>query len=327
MDWKQLLMMTPLYDWFGKRSYAQSGEDIIAWGELQGSIAQGIESSSNRELKESRGGVVGLLEWITSQGRNDNGNVGIYVDIGAYHPKLFSNTYLFYKKGWSGICVDPNPEIGKMFAMTRPRDIFLNVGVGEKKQKNKKSKNPKKELSGWIPGQARNDMGKYMEYFMFDDGAANTFSVEQVEKNQAVGRKLLGTKKVKTESLENILDKYLPKGEKIDLLSVDVEGMDLEVLKSNDWKKYRPRVIICEDLNFDLDGCMGGVRLSRSARNDVSLQGDSLKGVTDKLDCRPSRRVNSGLAMTGGVVGYLSGLGYKLKAMTPYSLIFKDTSI
>ena len=122
-----------------------------------------------------------------------------------------------------------------------------------------------------------------MEYFQFEDEAANTFSVEQARKNIIeAGRKLKGKTKIPVQGLKFILDKNLPKGQKIQLLSVDVEGMDLEVLSSNDWKKYQPEVIIAEDLSFDFD------------------------------HPRKSKIVN-----------FLQGVGYNLVAKTPYSLIFK----
>lgn len=213
-------MATPLYDWLGKRSFSQSGEDLIAWGEL------------------------------------GNKKKGFYLDVGAYHPKLFSNTYLFYKKGWRGICIEPNPEMKPLFRLSRPRDVFLNVGAGE---------------------------GKNLTYFQFEDGAANTFSGEQAKKNIVeAGRRLKGKTKIPVLSLKAILDKNLPKGQKIDLLSVDVEGMDEEVLKSNDWKKYRPEMIMAEDLEFDF--------------------------------AWPKK---------SKVVNFLQGVGYKLVAKTPYSLIFR----
>lgn len=90
-------MLSAFYDWFGKRSYAQSGEDIIA----------DIEMGKKKK--------------------------GVYIDVGAFHPKLFSNTYLFYKRGWSGVCIEPRPEAEENFLKVRPRDTFVGVGVGEKK--------------------------------------------------------------------------------------------------------------------------------------------------------------------------------------------------
>ena len=54
--------------------------------------------------------------------------------------------------------------------------------------------------------------------------------------------------------LAAVLERELPKlgVEKIDLLSVDVEGLDLEVLRSNDWDRYRPQAVIAEVLGADL---------------------------------------------------------------------------
>lgn len=57
--------------------------------------------------------------------------------------------------------------------------------------------------------------------------------------------KLIGIKNLQTRKLSWVLDRYL-NDNKIDFLTVDVEGMDFEVLKSNNWNKYRPKVIIIE---------------------------------------------------------------------------------
>jgi len=59
-----------------------------------------------------------------------NKNNGRYVDVGSYHPILYSNTYALYRRGWSGVCVDPN-DFSLLYKIFRPRDIFLNSGVGE----------------------------------------------------------------------------------------------------------------------------------------------------------------------------------------------------
>lgn len=56
---------------------------------------------------------------------------GKYVDVGAYDPVLYSNTYALYKKGWSGIVVDPNVTKRDAFKHFRPRDTFVYAGVGE----------------------------------------------------------------------------------------------------------------------------------------------------------------------------------------------------
>lgn len=192
MTLRDRLWLSPLYDWFGKRSYAQSGEDIIA----------DIELGKKKK--------------------------GIYIDVGAFHPKLFSNTYLFYKRGWNGVCIEPRPEAAADFTKVRSRDIFVGLGVAGKKD--------------------------VLEYFEFKEAAANTFSKEQAEKNiKEAGRKLLRKINVAVMPLRDILASNGMEGVAIDLMSVDVEGMDEEVLRSNDWEKFRPKLIICEDLEFDFE--------------------------------------------------------------------------
>ena len=57
---------------------------------------------------------------------------GFYVDVGAHHPKRFSNTYFFYCHGWRGINIDAMPGRMKLFNQWRPKDINLEMGVAEK---------------------------------------------------------------------------------------------------------------------------------------------------------------------------------------------------
>ncbi len=143
---------------------------------------------------------------------------GYYVDVGAYHPLKYSNTYSFYEKGWRGICVDPVPGRTHLFKKYRPRDIFLNHGVSESE--------------------------KTLMYYMAEEPAYNTFSEEIYENNVGIFKQ---KKEVSTKPLRKILNQNLPKGCTIDFLSVDAEGFDLEVLQSNDWQRYRPRIVLLEE--------------------------------------------------------------------------------
>ena len=155
---------------------------------------------------------------------------GVYIDIGAHHPVRFSNTYRFYLKGWNGINVDPLPHVMEVFNEYRPDDINLNVGVaGEKGE---------------------------LEYYSFVEPAYNTLNSKRAAEVLEKGyTKLLKKVIVPVDTLKNILDKYLD-GQGIDFLTIDVEGLELEILKSNDWDKYRPRFIVMESLvanQFSLD--------------------------------------------------------------------------
>ena len=154
--------------------------------------------------------------------------IGFYIDVGAHHPKRFSNTYLFYKKGWKGINIDALPGSMKLFNKIRPRDINLEIGVAEAED--------------------------VLNYYVFNEPALNTFSEELSNgiidkcKNQYFIKEVI---KVKVKRLDKILDSYLHNNE-IDFLNIDVEGLDYDVLKSNNWNKYRPKCVLVEILDSSL---------------------------------------------------------------------------
>lgn len=147
----------------------------------------------------------------------DHSPPGFYVDIGAHHPYRFSNTKLLYDLGWKGINIEPNPDVVDQFNEARPRDLNLSLGVS-----------------------AENGM---LNYYRFSHPALNTFSKEVME---SMKQHLVDTLKIKTQRLEEILDKHLSDKQKIDLITVDAEGLDLEILSSNNWSKYRPEYLFVE---------------------------------------------------------------------------------
>lgn len=155
---------------------------------------------------------------------------GFYVDVGAHHPFRFSNTYLFYKVGWRGLNIDAMPGSMKLFNRFRPRDINIECGV------------------------AFNGGGGSMIYYSFNEPALNGFStILKTKYDNHPLYHLIDEIPVLVRSLESILDEYLPQKTHIDFLSVDVEGLDLEVLRSNNWEKYRPKVVVVECWNSDLE--------------------------------------------------------------------------
>jgi FkbM family methyltransferase len=174
-------------DGYAVKSYSQEGEDMI--------------------LQRFLGGL----------------DSGFYVDIGAHHPKRFSNTYLFYRKGWSGINVDATPGSMKNFEKFRPRDICIEVAIAKER--------------------------KEVTFFMFNDPALNTFDETLALKRLQEGNyHIVSKQKLYTITLDKILRDNLPRGKKIDFLSIDVEGLDLEVLESNNWKLFKPHFILVECL-------------------------------------------------------------------------------
>ena len=152
----------------------------------------------------------------------ENKEKGFFIDVGAHHPIRFSNTYLFYKKGWSGINIDAMPGSMTKFNKIRPKDINIECGVGLK-----------------------NDQ---LTFYQFNETALNTFSKKEALSKNKDGYKIIKSNFLQVESLENLLDKYMPRNTKIDFLNIDVEGKDEEVLISNNWEKYKPNYILVEIL-------------------------------------------------------------------------------
>ncbi len=151
---------------------------------------------------------------------------GFYVDVGAHHPVRFSNTYYFYRKGWNGINIDAMPGSMRLFKQFRSRDTNLEIAISDSKME--------------------------LDYFIFSEPALNGFSKELSE-TRSSKTKLLATKKITTLRLDEILDQHLPKGVRIDFMSIDIEGLDLQALKSNNWQKYRPEFILIEIYNLKMN--------------------------------------------------------------------------
>jgi FkbM family methyltransferase len=161
----------------------------------------------------------------------ENHPSGFYVDVGAFHPVKFSNTYLLYKRGWRGINIDATPGSMDLFRRWRKRDINIEAAVGDKKG--------------------------VLTCYMFNQANLNTFDSEVAKKRAiAPGCRLLRTVHLEIRPLGQILAEYLPAETKIDLLNVDAEQSDLSVLLSNDWERYRPNVVVVELTVLTIEGVL-----------------------------------------------------------------------
>ena len=148
---------------------------------------------------------------------------GTYVDIGANDPVAFSNTKRFYDRGWAGICIEPNPERYNKLTRQRERDVVINCGISE--------------TEGYFP------------FYILDQDMISTFDLT-IANNMKLerGAKIVQTLDIPTYRLDSLLDKNL-NDKSIDFISIDVEGNELAVLKSNNWKKFNPSAIVIEMCN------------------------------------------------------------------------------
>ncbi|MBV9216684.1 MAG: FkbM family methyltransferase [Acidobacteria bacterium] len=142
---------------------------------------------------------------------------GVYVDVGCYHPKKFSNTYSLYKRGWRGVNIDAEAQKIELFKIARPKDHNVVAAVSD------------------VVGKASLHPG----------GLGSTVGESDPTDRNAVS--------VTTRTLNDILAESPYAGRQIDVLSIDVEGMDARVLRSLDIDAYRPKIILVEDHHLSID--------------------------------------------------------------------------
>jgi FkbM family methyltransferase len=152
-----------------------------------------------------------------------------YLDIGANDPILGNNTYLFYLDGARGVLVEPNPLHCGRLRSVRPRDTILEAGIG-----------PREETLA--------------DYYMIGDadhdgGDCNTFSKADADRfvAESKGRwRILEVRKMPLVSVNRVMEESF--GGAPDFLSTDTEGLDLDIVRSLDFDRFRPAIICAEVL-------------------------------------------------------------------------------
>jgi len=177
-----------------ERSYSQSGEDKI------------------------------LFHLFSSVGKK---NIS-YLDVGANHPQIHNNTYLFYLKGSCGVCVEPNPAFAGLIRSARPRDVCLNVGIST----------------------GGDDLA---DFYLMSSHTLSTFSKEEaVELDKAGVTSIEKTLKIPVRDINKIIEENFDAP--IDLVSIDAEGWSEEIVKSIDFDRFRPFSFCVETLTFSENG-------------------------------------------------------------------------
>jgi FkbM family methyltransferase len=173
-----------------KQSYAQCGEDQI---------------------------VYFILQYLNVRKRD-------YLDVGAWHPILNNNTYLFYRLGFRGLLIEPNVALCKKLREVRPEDRVLEAGIGVTSIRE-------------------------ADYYVMTKSSWNTFSKEEAEHQAKVSNGTEGIKKVIKMPLldiNQVMAEHFKRAPAF--LSVDTQGLELAILKSIDFGRFRPEVICAETL-------------------------------------------------------------------------------
>ena len=141
-------------------------------------------------------------------------NKGIFIDIGCHHPMINNNTYPLYKRGWNGINIDIDYSAIDSFNFLRSKDTNIEIAVSD-------------------------NVGNSDLFFYHNRAAKNTLSKEK-------GLEAKQIRSIKTTTLNKIIQESIYKDQKINFLTIDVEGFELNVLRGFDFKKYKPELVVVE---------------------------------------------------------------------------------
>lgn len=191
---------------FAQNGFAQYGEDLI--------LDTALQVLQNRKI----------ISDIT------------YIDIGANHPKRISNTYWLYKRGHSGVIIEPNRHLAALHKKHRPRDIVLEMGVTN------------------TPTPA------VIPFYQFEERADGLSSFSQASITEAIEKTQIPFQydiiPTPVDNINNIAEKYI--GNKmLFLANIDVEGLDFEIISDLDFQKFRPIFFIIETADLTQSTFLG----------------------------------------------------------------------
>jgi FkbM family methyltransferase len=143
-----------------------------------------------------------------------------YLDIGAWLPQAQNNTYLYYIRGARGVLVEPNIAMIPELRFQRPGDTVLNIGIGLSEEKE-------------------------ADYYCLTNEQLNTFDREEAERRAKGEMKIERVLKMPLQPVNQVIEEHFH-GKAPDFISIDVEGLDVPIMKSLDFKRFRPKIICAE---------------------------------------------------------------------------------
>jgi hypothetical protein len=189
------------------------GKAKAAWNILKGSMVPSFSQAGEDRIIYFFFATV-LKREVTS-----------YIDIGANHPILNNNTFLFYSRGGSGILVEPDSRLIPLLRKHRRRDILLHAGIGF----------------------GENSVSEFYQ-FSSSNAAWNTFSREEAEKRRTESGEDFVVLKQNLLNINDVMSRHFKN--ELDVMSIDAEGIDFQILNSMDFARYRPNLICVESLTF-----------------------------------------------------------------------------
>lgn len=182
-------------------------------------VADSSEFESYSQAGEDR-----IVSFILSYGERKNKKLS-YLDIGCNHYKRLNNTYGLYKKGYRGVLVEANPTMINDIVINRPGDIVLNVGISR-------------------------SSGEKQTFYIVNGDGLSSFDKESIDnaKKETPWLEIVDKVEVPLMDINSVIKEYcnmVP-----DVVSIDVEGAEMDILETFDFEKYRPYIFIVETISY-----------------------------------------------------------------------------
>ncbi|TKC08182.1 FkbM family methyltransferase [Pedobacter polaris] len=174
-----------------------------------------------------------------------------YLDVGTNHPFNMNNTFLMYLNGMNGVCVEPNPKLFNQIKRNRRRDKCLNVGVGINNEKTS-------------------------TYYMMENSLLSTFSEEEANRMEKNGEaKILKSIPMELININDLIKFNFTTCP--DVISLDAEGVDVEILNEFDFNTYRPKIFCIETISYstNLTGVKSEEIINLMSKNGYKIFADT----------------------------------------------------
>ena len=183
-----------------------------------------IQEEFSKYESYSQAGEDKIVDFLLNYGGNVKKGIS-YLDIGCNDWRNLSNSYYLYRRGIRGVLIDANPIYVDEIKVFRPEDTILNCGIGK-------------------------ESSKELEFNIVNQPDVSSFNIKTIEEAKKHSPWLEIVKKIKVPvyTLDEIYEKYFVKVPTI--VSLDVEGDELGILKSSNFEKYRPYIFIIETIEY-----------------------------------------------------------------------------
>jgi FkbM family methyltransferase len=153
---------------------------------------------------------------------------GFYIDVGAFDGVLYSNSYSFELCGWEGICIEAHPLYFEQLKRARPRACCVHAAC--------------------VASPSLTQATFHIEQLGLYSGTSDAHRVKVAKGYAYIGLNFKDFEviQVPARTLDDILAQHLPTNTPVDLISIDVEGSELEVLQGLNLEHYQPRVLVVE---------------------------------------------------------------------------------